>query len=234
MAFDALKKLDLTVLSFFEIHPSPKVRRAIHGFFTGAVITLMIIGLWFSYDRYEIYRGKNAQKDLASCMEQYEKAVAAGTDNILWPTVELSCKSGYEKYRGTAIAPYFLGYQAEALIKQHKIDEAIVVMHSMLNKLSKESPLYYIYATKHALLQMDSTDSVIRASGFEGLAKLAADVKNAQRDEALYYVGLYNWYNNDFAQAKDAWRQLVELPADTQDQASPWTALAIERYKLLS
>lgn len=234
MAFDVLKKIDLTILSFFEIHPSPQVRRALHAFTAGAFIILMVLASWWAYGSYSVYREQQAQKTLASCIEQYEKAVTAGVGSILWPTVELSCKSGYEQYSGSSLAPYFLAYQAEALIKQNKTEDAMTVMGTMTQAMSHSSPLYYLYAMKHALLQMDAADSAVRAAGLQTLTKLADDTDNKQRDEALYYVGLYNWHNNDLAQAKEAWQKLAELPAMNNDQASPWASMVAGRLKLLA
>lgn len=234
MALKAFKNVDEQILSFFDINPSPTARRAIRALTIGAIVTLAITASLWGYSYYGAYRAKNAQKELASCIELYEKAASAGATAALWPSVEMACKLGYERHSGSSLAPYFLSYQADALIKQNKIDEAITVMGAMVSDLSKSSPLYSMYATKYALMQMDATDSAVRAAGLQTLAKLAEDTQNAQRDEALYYVGLYNWHNNDLAQAKEAWQKLVDIPAETQEKASPWASLVVERLKMLS
>ena len=73
----------------------------------------------------------------------------------------------------------------------------------------------------------------MHAAGLKRLEELAADTKNEQRDEALYYVGLYNWQHNDTAKAKEAWETLANLPSKNEDQVSPWMQLVAERLNLL-
>jgi predicted Zn-dependent protease len=233
MALNALKNLDEHILAFFDISPSPKTRRIMRLLSIGAMITAALAVSYWGYQLYAGNREKNAQKELAACMELYEKAAGAGEMATLWPSVEMACKLGHERYSGSSLAPYFLSYQADALIKQNKMDEAITIMNEMVHALSPRSPLYHVYATKHALMQMDATDNAVRAAGLLALEKLAADTNNEQRDEALYYLGLYHWHNNDASQAKEAWQTLMSLPG-SPEYNSPWISLVTERLKLLA
>jgi len=205
-----------------------------------AIATLVLGGFFWGYRFYAGQQEQNAQKTLASCIKLYEEAAGANGTAGSWSIVEASCKRGHEEYAKSALAPYFLSYQAEALIKQNKIDEAAAVMTQMVNSMSQSSPLYYLYATKLALVQMDAADSAMHAAGSKRLEELALDTKNKQRDEALYYVGLHYWHHNDTVKAKEAWQQLADLPkmsdvpAQGQEQVSPWMQLVAERLNVLS
>lgn len=234
MAFNVLNLIDKTVLHLFDIRLSPQSRRIMSALVVGTLIIFVVIGLWWAYSKYAGRNEQQAQKTLASCIELYEQAAGASATATPWPTVETACKRAHEEYASSVLAPFFLSYQAEALIKQNKIDEAITVMNQMVSSLSKNSPLYYIYATKLALLQTDASDSAVHSQGLKRLEELAADNNNAQRDEALYYLGLYNWQHNDMVKAKDAWQKLAELPVKSQEQASPWMQLVSERLNMLS
>jgi hypothetical protein len=240
MAFDALKNLDNVLLNVFDIKPSSQARRYMYTLSLAAIAMLVLGAFFWGYRYYAGQQEKNAQKTLASCIKLYEEAAGANGTPASWSIVETSCKRGHEEYAKSGLAPYFLSYQAEALIKQNKIDDAIVVMTQMVNSLSKNSPLYYIYATKLALVQTDASDASVKAAGLKSLEELAVDTKNKQRDEALYYVGLYHWHHNDTAKAKEAWQQLAELPrledapAQGQENASPWMQLVAERLNVIA
>ncbi len=230
MALNALKKIDNALLSFFEINATSKARQYIRVLSYGGILAILLALFYWVYSTYSTGREQNAQRALASCIELYEQAAESQAQ---WPSVVAACEVGYQEYRRSSLAPYFLSYQAEALIKQSKTDDAIKVMTLMVGSMFKTYPLYYIYSTKLALLQMDSTESAVHAAGLKRLEELAADNKNEQRDEALYYVGLYNWQHNDMAKAKEAWKQLANLPSKNQDQASPWMQLVAERLQFL-
>lgn len=234
MAFDVLNTIDEHVLKFFDIRLSPQRRRYMYAVSIGAILSIAMLAMWWVYAGYAGKQEQNAQKALASCMELYEQAAGANATATPWPTVETACKRAHEEYASSNLAPYFLSYQAEALIKQNKIDEAIVVINSMVDSLKTTSPLYYLYATKLALLEMDASDTAIHAKGLQRLEALAADTNNEQRDEALYYVGLYNWHHNDMAKAKESWQKLAEIPAKNQEGISPWMQLVSERLNMLA
>lgn len=228
MAFNIITFIDENLLHLFDIRLTPQSRKVMNALLMGALAVLVTLGLWWGYSQFAGQKEKDAQKTLASCIELYDQAAGASETSIPWSTVETACKRAYDEYAQSALAPYFLSYQAEALIKQNKNDEAITVMTQMMNSMSKSSPLYNIYATKLALMQIDSADSAIHAQGLKRIEELAADSKNEQRDEALYYVGLYYWHHNDMVKAKEAWQTLVELSPQEEGE-SPWKQLISER-----
>lgn len=233
MALNMMTFIDDNLLHLFGIRLSPQARQATNTLVLGAFAMIALLGLWWVYGQFAGQKEKDAQKTLASCIELYDQAVGASETSVPWATVETACKRAYDEHSGSNLAPYFLAYQAEALAKQNKIDEAVTVMTQMIKSMSTSSPLYNSYATKLALMQIDSTDSATHAQGLKKLEELAADTKNEQRDEALYYVGLYYWNLNDSVKAKEAWQTLAEL-SPNPEEASPWMQLVSQRLAVLA
>ena len=233
MAFNLITFIDENILQFFGISLTPQARKAAGALVLGAFAILILLGFWWGYSYFAKQKEKEAQKTLASCIELYDQAIGASETSIPWSTVETACKRAYDAHSNSNLAPYFLAYQAEALSKQNKNDEAIAIMTQMMHAMSKNSPLYYVYATKLALMQIDSADSAVHTQGLKQLEELALDINNQQRDEALYYVGLYYWHLNDMSKVKEVWQTLAELPTSPED-VSPWMQLASERLAVLS
>lgn len=233
MALNIMTFIDENLLQFFGIRLTPQTRQAVNALVLGAFAVLIMLGAWWIYAQFAGQKDKEAQKTLASCIELYDQAIGATETSVPWSTVETACKRAYDEYSNSKLAPYFLAYQAEALVKQNKDDEAITVMTQMIQSMPKNSPLYYVYSTKLALMQIDSNQTAVHAQGLKQLEELAADTKNKQRDEALYYVGLYYWQLNDQVKAKESWQTLAEL-ASRPEEASPWMQLVSERLAVLS
>jgi len=171
-----------------------------------------------------------AQVVFADCMNQLAQA-QEGTEP--WSSVEQFFKMGYEQHSGSKLAPYFLAYQAEALIKQNKLAEAVVVMEKALDTMPKSSPVYGMYATKQALMNIDSNDAALAQKGLEQLQVLAQDTKNLGQDVALYNLGLYYWSKNDLKKAQEVWAGFAALQKEGKD-TSPWAALAEQKLEYLA
>jgi hypothetical protein len=191
----------------------------------GLVGALIIAGSIWGYKKYSIYSEEKAQKVFADCMHEYT-SVKAGQGS--WATVDQLCSLGYNNHRGTAIAPYFLALQADSAIAQNKKGEALALLDIILKELSSSSPLYPVYATKRALLALDT--SATEAEGLQQLEKLAFDKQNQQRDVALYYLGLYHWSHDALEQAKKVWQELIDMQKGQKVQ-SPWAARAQEKIQ---
>lgn len=180
------------------------------------VIGLASASAYVGYSKYRIYKNQEAQKILSVCLEEYARAMNGSIES--WPTVEMSSQLGYEQHKNADIAPYFLALQVEALLHQGKKDEVQPLLDAMLQRISSASPLYHFYKTQKALIQMDADDAHIAKQGLDELRVMAQDNKNANRDVALYYVGLYYWTHNQIADAQAEWKELA-----AQYPTSPWT-----------
>lgn len=179
---------------------------------SSVVLGLVLVSAGFAgYHWYSLHRTQQAHTIFAQCMQEFERALSSD-DASLWTDVERAFATGYKSYPRTAIAPYFLAFQAEALIHQDKQEEARVLFADAVKKISKSSPLYYLYATKLALMNMDT----------QLLTKLADDHKNSYRDMALYYLGYCAFVANDRDTAEKTWARLVR----EQGNSSVWANLA--------
>ena len=173
-------------------------------------------GLYFGYTSYRSYRNKEAQKILSVCLEEYSRAINGATE--LWPTVEMNCQLGYEQNSSSDLAPYFLAIKVEALVHQGKKEAVQPLLDTMMNGLSVSSPLYHLYQTQKALIELDSDDANNAKKGLETIKSLAENKQNNSRDIALYYLGLYYWTHDQIADAREPWQELVQ-----QFPMSPWT-----------
>lgn len=194
---------------------------------SGAVLVALIAtgGFW-GYKKYVMHREQAAQKVFADCMHEYTMVLAG---NGTWENVEELSRVGYEDHKNSNLAPYFLALQADALLAQNKQEEAAKIFDTLLTSLPKKSPLYSLYATKRALINIDRGESAGAATmGLEQLKALADDTKNLQRDVALYYLGLYYWSENSIQEAQKAWQELIDMQQD-QKVPSPWAARAREK-----
>jgi hypothetical protein len=191
-----------------------------------AGIALLIGFLGFGYRWHSKRQEQHAYRVLADCMREYEKAVA---NSATWSDVEHALNLGYARYARTQVAPYFLAYKADVLLKQQKHDEAVAIFDALAEELPTTSPLYAPYMIKRALVKMDSMDAQIQKNGLEELTKLANDTNNQHRDRALYYLGLHYWSLQDIKQAQGIWQNLIALDSAQSESQSPWAALVREK-----
>ena len=185
-----------------------------------ALVLVLCAGAFAAYHWYSIHREEQAHKVFARSMEEFEQAVT-GDDMSKWSSVEQAFAAGYKSYSSSSLAPYFLAFQAEAQVQQNKLEEARTTLANSLKHIAKSSPLYYLYATKLALMSMDAEDMSVHESGKKMLAQLADDQKNPQRDMALYYLGYCSFVAHDRENAEIAWSKLLQSGAD-----SVWAHLA--------
>lgn len=234
MAVDILKKVDVQISSLFGIKQESSYMKYARALF-GIVVGVALLGsAYWGYFSYKTSQEKQAQKILSECIEQFERASYPGSMGSLWPSVEMACQLGYEQHSSSSLAPYFLAYEADALLAQKKDNEAIAVMGNMMNLLSSDSPLYDMYATKYALMQLDAADEKTHVDGLNALQALGSKESNKQKDIALYYLGSYYESVNDIAAAKNTWEQLVAIESPDAEYASPWIAHVKERLNQLS
>ena len=189
----------------------------------GAALAASYVG----YSFYTAQRDARAHKAFAEGLELYEAALAAeGSQEsaqrkqIRWQEAEASFKLGYKQFSSSNLAPFFLGYQSETLLKLGQAQEAIALLDAMLSALGTSSPFYGPYAVKRALLKSDLNE----------LKKLADDSTLSCQDLALYQLGEYYWAHNNPVLAQDAWKRLKEIGQNrTPPAPSPWAQLVAQR-----
>lgn len=199
----------------------------------GVAVMAVGVGGWYTYRYFDLQKEEAAHTILVDCLAQYEDAAQGRS---AWSNVISMCQAGYEKYSSTKVAPYIVAIQVDALLADQKQQEALEKLDVMLTHLSASSPLYNLYAMKHALLRLDMNDAALKEKGLADLEKLALDNSNIYNDAAQFYLGLYYREQGDQTKAADTWKKLIALNdtiADDQGK-SPWAALAQEKINGLA
>jgi tetratricopeptide (TPR) repeat protein len=200
-----------------------------------AITALALLAAWlmmFGYRWYNARRDMAAQYAFARAMEQFAQAQHTKTDS--WAYVESAFKFGYEQHSSSNLAPYFLAFQAQALLNQGKQQEALDLLNKTIAMIPTSSPLISLYKTKKALVMIDSQDQTQHDAGLQELISMAHDAKNRYRDEAMYYLGLYYASLGDVEHARAEWNLLVQaFPAQGQ-VGSVYAELAQARLEQLA
>lgn len=200
----------------------------------GALVLLACTALSFTAYKMHVHsREQAAQKTFSECLEEYYKMVG-GAKVEQWQEIENAFAVGYERHKSASLAPYFLAFQAEALVQQKKQTEALVLMDKLLAALSHASPLYSNYATKRALMKLDLADQAQQKVGLEELTHLAHDKNNNAKDVALFYLGYYFWSNNDLVAAKKEWTELAAINSKDSKYPSVWAQMADMKLQQLA
>ncbi len=190
------------------------------------VIVAVAAIIFWSYRSYHSHQESSAQIDFAHALESYQAAQRGGA--VTWPQLEILLQSGYEQHKKSSFAPYFLVYQSEAQIKQHKLSEAAGTLEKVLSLMPKDSPLLNLYKTKLALIEMDLPEK--QQAAVEKLHALAYDKENHFNDYALYYLGLFTENQGQKEEAQKIWKELAESQHNEHRLAqSPWVLLAKEK-----
>lgn len=187
----------------------------------GIILATGFFGYRFYTKRYE----EAAFQLFTKNVEEFERM----TENARkedWGGIALLFKAGHDQYSRSALAPLFLAYQSQALLKQDNKNEAVEVLEKAVHGMNRSNPVYGLYKTKLALMKLDSQDPQVRENGVEILRDVANDSGVSARDAAAYYLGLHYWDINDMPKAKEAWESLVNSMKDQQKGISPWALLA--------
>jgi len=188
-----------------------------------AIVLLAFAGFW-GYRWWHRQRESAAQKSFSECLYAYQEA-SQGKDES-WSNVAMLFNLGYEQHQSSSLAPYFLVFHADALLKQGKREDALSKLDEAIKKLPADSPVLSLYKTKLALVQLDDEDKAVSEAGCVALKALAENKENEDRDMALYYIGLYYWTQNNIKEAQAIWQQLVDAFKHEKIGASPWAILA--------
>ncbi len=183
---------------------------------------------FFLYRVYVVYREQAAQNALAQYVQEYHQIQDGKPAD--WQRMAALFQLGSEQQSNSYLAPYFLLFQAAALLRENKKQEALTVMDKLVER-SAHSPLLPLFKTKRALIKLDEPDEVMQKNGLEELERLAENKKNKFRDTAQFYLGSYYWVNNSIAQAQKIWQTLVDDQHKEKLAPSPWVDLVKKKLK---
>ncbi len=163
---------------------------------------------WFGYSWYMRSKEQVAYKDLAESIDGYVKSRISGGNAEKWIDVERGFQAGAKRNTSSKLQPYFLAFEADALIEQGKIKEAAILIDKAVGMISRDNPLYFLYAIKRALIKIDSSDEGMEKQGRQELAALAKDTANPMQDMARYYSGLDALSQGDKTAARNFFQEI--------------------------
>lgn len=183
-----------------------------------ALVAFLVV-LFFARKLWMINREQSAQYDFSALMTEFE--TVSREKDPQWSSLLEKFETQYKKHSSSSLLPYYLGYKVQILLAQDKKEEALVALDKMITDLSG-SPLIALYEMERALIQLDVDDAKLNEIGLDTLKTLAQDKDNMHRDGAQYYLGRYYWANNQVADARAIWQQLVDEQRDEKMAPSPW------------
>jgi hypothetical protein len=201
---------------------------------TALVVVGIAAGLgavgWFGYSWYRVRVEQQAHKAFVESVNDYTAMEKSTQEQPAWHDIGQALANRAQEHKNSVLAPYFLLYQADALLHEGKRENSIEIMNTALEKISKNLPLYYLYALKRALVKIDSNQELLHNEGLKELDELSTNSENPLQDMALYYKGYNAFAAGDAAQAQQVWVQLF-APAYKE---SLWAQLAQARLQGLA
>lgn len=194
---------------------------------------LFISGGYVGYRYYVVSQEQSAHHSFVEYLETFQAAKHANIPQE-WERVVGLFEQGYQQHKQRNIAPLFLAMKADAQLQLGQFVESINTLQQALDILPKKSQLFPLFATKQALMQLDSSDDAISKVGLAHLVALARDTDNSLQDMALYYLGRYYWSQNQIEDAKKAWQDLEDSSWAAKAYQSPWVAQAQKTLQQLA
>jgi tetratricopeptide (TPR) repeat protein len=189
----------------------------------------LIAAGYYGHRWYRVNQEQSAQQLFSHNVEEFERALEEGKKDD-WANVESLFKLGYDQYSHSALAPFFLIYQAQAMLKQGKSTQAFQTIDTAVQQMSADSPLADVYKASIALMRIDSNDKETQEAGISQLQALADTPLSTGFDIASYYLGLYYMTQNNENKAKEIWQKLIDSQKDQPKMGqSPWAKLAQQK-----
>ncbi len=180
--------------------------------YSATLIVFVAVVFGFAYYGFTYYKGTLSAKAYDVFMQHYAEYEKQFADNKL-PSNELidSVSASYQEYKNSAYGPFLMALKAELQAVQGNKKDALSAMTHAVNGMTSINPvLYYTYATKLALMQLDAADPAIQTKGRQSLEKLALQSKNPVRDMAWFYMGYQALLDNDNQGVQAAWSRLFD------------------------
>ena len=187
------------------------------------VITVLLVaaGGYVGYRWHIAAREQKAYHTFAEYLTEFQLAVKADTP-AEWNRLISLVNNGYAQHKTSNVAPLLLSLKADAQIKLGELVEAGNTVKQAINALPTDSKLVPLLSVKHALLQLDATDSELQKAGLQELIALARDKDNPYKDMALFYLGRYYWAHDEVEEARKSWQELEEGSVLERAYPSPW------------
>lgn len=188
--------------------------------FAGALSLALASGgiVWYRWQA--THKAQQAHKTLVETLKIFQSPIQKASDqekrdpskfysaSEKWAHIATVCADAYQQYSSTTLAPFFLTYQADALLNMQKHEEALPLLKKAYSRL-KNQALKDFLGVKIALVAMDCSSQATQQEGFLELKRLAENTNHTAHEYALYSLGLYFWDNKEFAQAKNYWQQML-------------------------
>ncbi|NDD54330.1 hypothetical protein EBZ39_10715 [bacterium] len=162
-----------------------------------------------------------AQKTFFEVQRYYEAPVGTRKTSVInnetveyasaqdkWATVASQYERAYNEHKRAGIGPMFRVYQAEALAVQGKHDEAISMLEGVTRDIASREVQDFVKLNL-ALMKLDSKEQAMQKEGLNALKAIAEDSNGSAHEAGLYYLGYFHFMQNDLAQAKNYWQQLM-------------------------
>jgi hypothetical protein len=187
----------------------------------------VIVVLALAYGIFSYYKNSLSQQAHEAFVQRYADFEKTSADANP-PSQDLinAVSQDYAQYKNSAYGSFFLALQAELQQRAGNKQDALATMDKAIADMSSaDSVLYHTYATKHALMQIDSIEPSVQTKGRQKLEKLAYMSKNPVRDMALYYMGYQAFIDNDAQGVQAAWGKLFDA---NQNPTSLWGMRALQ------
>jgi hypothetical protein len=197
-----------------------------YGVYAAASVLFLVI-IVGGYVMYHTRREEQAHLAFVRAIDVYENAKRAQGD-AKKASLEIAHDlfvAGEKKHARSSFGPLFKVYQSLVVADSGDLERSRDLLSEALKGMSTTSDLYYVYATRLALMLCDSTTEILRGSGEKQLDELANNKKNPIRDMALYYRGKMKFDALDYDGALLYWKPLIEQFA-TGNEPSAWAKRA--------
>jgi len=198
------------------------------------------IGGWKGLEWYRIKREQKAQLAFSDALDEYQTSLyyviakpnekEKIEDHL--KDAALSFSTVLEQHSGSSLVPYAKAFLAEIHLLKKEVNEALALLREAAAQVGSNSPLYYLYQTKIALLLIATGQN---EEGVSELEKLVQDSSNKQSDDAAYFLGEYHWTHGDYKKAAQVWERFSEEnQPKSLIKSSPWAPGVQAKLKQIS
>lgn len=170
-------------------------------------------------------RERAALKGFSEVIGLYDQAKHNPEKETNWSGIAKMFEDQYQTNKNAYIAPYFLLFQADSLLRAGDFDRACVIMKEATQE-AQSQPLSSLIALKQYLLELDSLDQEKQEQAIEKMRVLGADISNIYADAALYHLGRYFLIKNRIDDARATLIDLFDRYESDQVSPSPWVSKA--------